>query len=140
MVNAASVLRASSFNMCDSCSIAAPIHINPIGRMASNSLTKISNVVSWSVAPDEKSIIASDNAPQIALSTIAGIATEGLGKSACDGTKICFAGGEVSLGSAMTGFRLDILDAEHFICPVAAGCLYLDAVAFFLADQGPGNG
>ena len=59
--------------------------------MASNSPTKISNAVSWSVAPEAKSIIASDNAPQIALSTIAGIATEGLAKSACDGTKIGFA-------------------------------------------------
>ena len=70
----------------------------------------------------------------------AGMAIEGLGRPACDGTKVGIAEGELSLGSAIARFRLDTLNAEHFVGSVTAGCLYFDAVAFFLTDQGAGNG
>ena len=100
---------------------------------------KTSSAESWSVTVVPKNSTASDIAPQIALRTIAGIATEGLGISACAVTKVGIAEGEVSLGSAIVRFRLDILNAEHFVGPVAARCFDFDTVAFFLADQGAGN-
>jgi len=84
-------------------------------------------------------ITASDIAPQTALNMAAGMAIEGLGRPACDGTKVGIAEGELSLGSAIARFRLDILNAEHFVGSVTAGRLYFDAVAFFLlANNLPG--